>query len=108
MCIHQLSSTIKQEPSDRVKTIVERNRILIHYLHLPANEWFFYQLKVTFKSYFKALLGNRQLIKGWQMFTSMKADLKEKRTALQKSPIQLKDIKNTIEESLNEEKIRRF
>jgi len=107
-CIHPLSSTIKQEPSDKVKTIVERNRILIHYFHLPANEWFFYQLKIVLKAYFKALLGKKHLLKGWQLFTAMKKELKEKRTALQKSTIQLKDIKNTIENSLKGEKVGRF
>ncbi len=108
MCIHPLSSTIKQEPSDKVKTIVERNRILIHYFHLPANEWFFYQLKVIFKAYFKAFFGKKQLLKSWQMFTVMKPSLNEKRTTFQKSPIQLKDIKNTIENSLKGEKIGKF
>jgi GT2 family glycosyltransferase len=107
-CIHPLSSTIKQEPSDKVKTIVERNRILIHYFHLPTNEWFFYQLKIVFKAYFKALLGKKHLLKGWRLFTSIKSELNEKRTAQQKSPIQLKDIKKTIENSLKEEKILRF
>jgi GT2 family glycosyltransferase len=107
-CIHPLSSTIKQEPSDKVKTIVERNRILIHYLHLPINEWCFYQLKLVFKAYFKALFGKKQLFKGWQMFTAMKAELKEKRTDLQNSNVQLKDIKNTIENSLKGEKIGKF
>jgi GT2 family glycosyltransferase len=107
-CIHPLSSTIKQEPSDKVKTIVERNRILIHYFHLPANDWLFYQLKVTFKAYFKALLGKKQLLKGWRLFVAMKKEIKEKRTALQNAQIQLKDIKSIIENSLNREKIWRF
>jgi GT2 family glycosyltransferase len=107
-CIHPISSTIKKEPSDKVKTIIERNRILIHFFHLSSSEWCFYQFKVIFKGYVKLLMGQHQLINGWRMFASKKTALKAKRAELQNSTIRLKDIKKNIEKSLKGEKTNIF
>lgn len=43
VCMHELSSTISKLKSEKVKTIIERNRIQFNYLHLEGIQLFFFK-----------------------------------------------------------------
>jgi len=68
ICRHINSATIKKQPSDKVKIIIKRNKIILHYLHLNGIELWFFLFITSLKSFFKLLLFKTQYLKAFILF----------------------------------------
>ncbi len=74
VCMHELSSTISKLKSEKVKTIIERNRILFNYLHLTGMQLFLYKCWLSLRSYGRLLMGNTTAYKAMQLVDSNAID----------------------------------
>ncbi|MFY9308001.1 MAG: glycosyltransferase [Bacteroidia bacterium] len=80
VCMHELSSTISKLKSQKVKTIIERNRIQFNYLHLSGTQLFLFKRWCWLRSVGRLLKGDITSYKALQLVD--KADLERSKLAL--------------------------
>lgn len=56
VCYHSTSSTIGKEKKSRVRATAQRNKIMLHYLHLPRIEWYTFIFIYVIKSLLSLVL----------------------------------------------------
>lgn len=84
VCMHELSSTIGKLKSEKVKTIIERNRIVFNYLHLTGTQLFFYKCWLVLRTYGRLLAGNTTAYNAMRLVRSNFDSIEHSRRALQK------------------------
>ncbi len=68
ICMHAASSTIGKLKSEKVKIIVERNRITFNQLHLSGNQLLFFKCWLQLRCFFKLLKGSSTIYKAIKLF----------------------------------------
>lgn len=71
-CIHPSASTINKEKKDKVLRVQKRNKLLLHYLHLPKIEWMYFYGMMYLKSIARLLLGNTIYLQSLLDFNNVK------------------------------------
>lgn len=83
VCMHAVSSTISKLKSQKVKAIIERNRIIFNYLHLTGRQLYFYKYWLLVRCYGKLILGNRVVFRAVQLVRSNLSAVKRSHQALE-------------------------
>lgn len=83
VCTHATSSTISKLKSDKVKIIIERNRITINYLHLQGSTLLLFKCWLRLRMISKLLLGNTIIYKALRLFKENKMRVEQSRLALE-------------------------
>lgn len=68
ICMHATSSTISKLKPEKVRIIVERNRIIFNHLHLLDWQLRFFKYWLWMRCFFKLLKGNSTFYKAIQLF----------------------------------------
>jgi GT2 family glycosyltransferase len=114
ICRHPSTSTIKKEFSKSVNIVSKRNKMLLHFIHLQGFELVCFLGIQTIKSLFRTLFLDFNYTKSYLMFLSRinkGLHSKSKLRNLQKQKnvqISLRDVRNTIMESIKRSEIERF
>lgn len=108
ICYHPLSSTIKKEPSEKVTLIIERNKIYVHYKHLPTFQWFFYSIKINAKILVQLVLGKKKRYKSYLAFKELKKKIPTVKKETTPSQVSLLAIKKRILQAVNDQPIVKF
>lgn len=82
VCMHELSSTISKLKSQKVRTIIERNRIQFNYLHLSGTQLFLFKCWCWLRSIGRLLKGNSASYKAMKL--TDKAVVERSKLALQR------------------------
>ena len=82
VCRHPNSATIKKEPAAKVKMIVKRNKVFLHYLHLEGGELLFFMLKVAIKALFGIFVANIRYLKAIRQLWLSRYELKKQKKRL--------------------------
>lgn len=109
VCRHLTSSTIKKEPSEKVKIIAKRNKFILHYLHFEGLDLIIYLSKLIAYFCLKCLILDRCFIRAFVLFVGSLKEIKQVKKSLQKH--RKKNIRNVVKEiknSLKEKKIEVF
>jgi GT2 family glycosyltransferase len=68
ICMHAISSTIGKLKSEKVKIIIERNRIILNHLHLMGGKLRFFKCWLWIRCFSKLIKGNSTIYKAIQLF----------------------------------------
>ncbi|MCE9537889.1 MAG: glycosyltransferase family 2 protein, partial [Bacteroidetes bacterium] len=68
VCMHAISSTIGKLKSEKVKIIIERNRIILNHLHLMNGQLLFFKCWLWIRCFSKLIKGNVTIYKAIQLF----------------------------------------
>lgn len=82
VCMHATSSTISRLKSEKVKTIIERNRIFFNYLHLDGSKLFLYKLWIRIRAFGRLISGNTTSFRALQLVNNNEAAVKASRNTL--------------------------
>ena len=97
VCYHPYCATIKHQPSEKVKRIAKRNKLIMHYLHLDGIELSYFMLLFILKMCFRLLIFDTFYRKVFLDFLSMQKSVKlEKEKYIKLRKKSLRDIKKTI------------
>lgn len=83
VCMHAVSSTISKLKSQKVKAIIERNRIIFNYLHFTGRQLYFYKCWLLVRCYGKLILGNLVVFRAIQLVRSNLSAVKRSHQALE-------------------------
>lgn len=114
ICKHPNSSTIKKEPSKKVKIISKRNKMYLHYIHLDDFELFYYFVVLIGKTMFRALVFDISYLKSVHLFVNSLSKCREQKhffLALQKQKglnTSVRDVIKFIHNEIGETKIVKF
>lgn len=114
ICKHPNSSTIKKEPSKKVKIISKRNKMYLHFIHLNDFELFYYFVILIGKTMFRAIALDFSYLKSVQLFMSSIGKCKEQKDdflALQKKKgldTSVSDVIDFIHKDIGDTKIVKF
>lgn len=79
VCRHPNSATIKKEPGKKVKMVVKRNKVFLHYLHFEGAEWLFFALKIAVKAFFGIFVANVKYLKAIRQLWLSRNALREQK-----------------------------
>ncbi len=82
ICMHAISSTISKLKSEKVKLIIEHNRIAFNHLHLTGVELVFFKLWLQLRCFSRLLRGNTVIFKAIRLFRKNQLRLEQSRNAL--------------------------
>lgn len=106
VCMHALSSTIKKLQSEKVKTIIERNRIQFNYLHLEGFTLKLFKCWLFVRCYSRLIIGNSTIFNAIKSARSKEIELKKSQKELEQlqqkhnTHYSVKDIENIIHKSI--------
>ncbi len=112
--VHALSSTIKKQPSERIRLVVARNKILLHYVHLDGLGRAFFLWRQAAKALLGLLVGRPLAWRARKEFAARKAAAQELRNRIRAAtppgslPIRTRDVAATIKAAIGGAAIRRF
>ena len=92
ICMHATSSTISKLKPQKVKVIIERNRIIFNYLHLRGWHLHFFKCWLWIRCFTKLIKGNSTIYKGIQLFRKDLPSVEKSKHAL--IELQTKNDKN--------------
>lgn len=92
ICMHETSSTISKLKSEKVKIIIERNRIIFNHLHLMGWHLQFFKYWLWVRCFSKLIKGNSTIYKAIQLFRNEQESVKKSKQTLLE--LQLKNNKN--------------
>jgi GT2 family glycosyltransferase len=107
VCMHALSSTIKKLQSEKVKTIIERNRILFNYLHLEGATLTLFKYWLFVRCYSRLIIGNSTIFNAIKSVSSKEIELRKSKQELKlvqkKHNVNytVKDIESRIHQSID-------
>lgn len=81
-CKHAISSTIGKVKSEKVKIIIERNRIAFNHLHLMGQDLFLYKCWLQLRCFSRLLSGNTIIFNAIKLFRNNQESLQQSREAL--------------------------
>lgn len=114
VCMHALSSTIKKLQSDKVKTIIERNRILFNYLHLTGATLTLFKCWLFVRCYSRLIIGNNTIYNAIKSVNTKTTKLKKSQIELERlqkkynTHYSVKDVESSIYKSIKEIEYRIF
>jgi GT2 family glycosyltransferase len=115
VCRHQTSTTIKSKSSKNyIKTIYNRNKMILHALHLPKNKLWFWYIQLFAETLLQTILGRVWFLKAVTMFFSSSKEItqsKNKFLQLQKEVESNTDVNCVVKKvakKLSEYKIQKF
>ncbi len=114
ICKHPNSETIKKLPSNKVKIVAKRNKMILHFIHLQNFELIFFLFILTIKTILRTIILEINYLKSFSAFIcSIKEGLlcKAKFRALQKQKniyLSVNDVIGLIHEKIGHSKIERF
>jgi len=82
ICMHAASSTIGKLKSEKVKIIIERNRILFNQLHLSGRQLRFFKFWLLLRCFLKLLKGNSTIYNAIKLFNKNLVLMEHSRIAL--------------------------
>ncbi len=82
ICMHAVSSTIGKLKSQKVKVIVERNRIMFNLLHLSGWHLRFFNCWLWLRCFFKLIQGNFTIFKAMRLFRKDQVLMQKSKQAL--------------------------
>ncbi|MGB3947368.1 MAG: glycosyltransferase family 2 protein [Bacteroidia bacterium] len=106
VCMHALSSTIKKLQSEKVKTIIERNRILFNYLHLEGFTLKLFKCWLFMRCYSRLIIGNSTIYNAIKSVRNKEKELEKSQRALEELQkkhnkyYSVKNIESTIYKSI--------
>lgn len=83
ICTHAISSTISKQKSEKVKLIIERNRIIFNRLHLFGARLFFFNVWLWLRIIGKLLIGNTINYKAIKAYQARYAHVNQSQQQLQ-------------------------
>lgn len=115
VCRHKISVSIKSKSNLQfVNTIYYRNKMFLHAMHLPAAAYYFWYLQNVFEIIFQTVIGKTYYLKGFLLFLKNSTNWKNSRTRFLKLTrnsglnISVRDVRDTITQSLSKRVIRKF
>jgi GT2 family glycosyltransferase len=82
VCRHKISTTIKNKSnSNYIKTIYNRNKIILHALHLPSNKMWLWYIQLFVESIMQTALCRFYFIKALVLFFKLKNELSKSRNS---------------------------
>ncbi|MES2592256.1 MAG: glycosyltransferase family 2 protein [Bacteroidota bacterium] len=82
ICKHAISSTIGKLKSEKVKIIIERNRIAFNHLHLMGPDLFLFKCWLQLRCFSRLLSGNSIIYKAIKLFRKNREALEQSKQAL--------------------------
>ncbi len=77
-CLHHASTTIAKEySSNTVSTIAQRNKLLMHYVHLTGWQFAAWMAIAAATMWYKKISGNKSYTESWQQFQQLKGSAQQ-------------------------------
>jgi GT2 family glycosyltransferase len=114
ICRHPNATTIKKEPSNKVRIISKRNKMFLHYLHLDGVEFYYFLFKITLKSISRLITGDKYYLKSYFLFISSFPELRiikrkfKNLQTIKNSDKKMREIIKEIKNNITPSEIKRF
>jgi GT2 family glycosyltransferase len=98
VCRHKTSTTIKnRSTSNYIKTIYNRNKIILHALHLPSNKMWLWYMQLFVETIMQTVLCRFYFVRALMMFFKLKHELSKSRNSFNSLASKSKNNYNTNE-----------
>jgi GT2 family glycosyltransferase len=83
VCLHPISTTISQQPSQKVRLIAQRNKIVLHLIHLNGVERSWYICLQLFKLVLRLFRADLTFYRAWKAAFALRPEIEVSRKRLQ-------------------------
>jgi GT2 family glycosyltransferase len=109
ICRHPNSTTIKKEPAEKVKIVIKRNKVCLHYLHLEGIELLAFVVKSLLKAIFRLLVADTKYLKAVNHLWRLRHELRKQKKQLKNvGKRNLKDIAMLIKNDVKDDEVEIF